>query len=119
MVSQNKRVVHIGVHTFTPELYGKVREFDIGLLYDPSRLPEKRCAEEWKTNISTRFRVRLNQPYKGKADGLITALRKLFSEEVYLGIELEVNHKLYFESPEKWEELCVSTSEFLAKFSRS
>lgn len=118
MISANKRVLHIGVHTFTSELNGGLREFDIGLLYDPSRTPEKRVAEEWKTNICSRFSVRMNQPYKGKADGLITALRKLFSEEVYLGIELEVNQKLYFESPEKWEERCVSISEFLAKFSR-
>ena len=119
MISANKRVLHVGVHTFTPDFNGRLREFDIGLLYDPSRTPEKRCAEEWKRSISPRFRVRMNQPYKGKADGLITALRKLLSEEVYLGIELEVNHKLFFESQEVWQEMCISVSEFLAKCSRS
>lgn len=119
LVSLNKQVLHVGIHTFTPELNGRLREFDVGLLYDPSRRTEKRFAEDWKTNISNRFRVRMNQPYKGKADGLITALRKLFSEEVYLGIELEVNHNLYFESLDKWEEVCVSVSEFLANFSGS
>ena len=118
-ISEHKRVLHVGVHTFTPDLNGRLREFDIGLLYDPSRIPERSLAEEWKRNISPRFRVRMNQPYKGKADGLITALRKLFSEEVYLGIELEVNHKLFFESQEVWQEICISVSEFLAKCSRS
>jgi predicted N-formylglutamate amidohydrolase len=118
MISANKRVLHIGVHTFTPELNGRLREFDIGLLYDPSRTTEKRYAQEWKTNTSTRFRVRMNQPYKGKADGLITALRKLFSEEVYLGIELEVNQRLYFENQGVWEEICDSVSGFLSKVCR-
>jgi len=119
LVSLNKKVLHAGVHTFTPELNGRLREFDVGLLYDPSRQPERKFAGKWKKHFGNRFRVRMNQPYKGKADGLITSLRKLFSEEVYLGIELEVNHTLYFESTEKWEELCVSISEFLANFSRS
>ena len=118
-ISEHKRVLHVGVHTFTPDLNGRLREFDIGLLYDPSRIPERSLAEEWKRNISPRFRVRMNQPYKGKADGLITALRKLFSEEVYLGIELEVNHKLFFESQEVWQEICISVSDFLSKCSRS
>jgi len=79
---------------------------------------EKKFAEEWKKNISNRLRVRMNQPYKGKADGLITNLRKLFSEEAYLGIELEVNHKLYFDSPALWQEVCGSASDFLTKCSR-
>ena len=118
-ISEHKRVLHVGVHTFTPDLNGRLREFDIGLLYDPSRIPERSLAEEWKRNISPRFRVRMNQPYKGKADGLITALRKLFSEEVYMGIELEVNHKLFFESQEVWQEICISVSDFLSKCSRS
>lgn len=113
LISQNMRVLHIGVHTFTPELNGKLREFDIGILYDPSRIQEKVFAKKWGKNLQKRFRVRMNQPYKGKADGLITSLRKLFSDEVYMGVELEVNQKPYLESPIKWKEIGKALSDSL------
>jgi predicted N-formylglutamate amidohydrolase len=118
IISVNKRALHVGVHTFTPELNGRPRTFDIGLLYDPSRAPEKKIAEEWRKSIRKRFSVRMNQPYKGKADGLITTLRKIFSEEVYLGIELEVNQRVYFDCPETWKEICDSVSGFLTLVTR-
>jgi hypothetical protein len=38
--------------------------------------------------------VRRNYPYLGVGDGLRTALRGVFSEEEYIGIELEVNQAL-------------------------
>lgn len=88
-------VLHVSVHSFTPELDGERRELDIGLLYDPARKGEKAFCAAWDQEIRRRapgLRVRMNRPYKGTADGLTTALRKRFPNK-YLGIELEVNQR--------------------------
>lgn len=109
--SDSGRLVHVSVHTFTPILHGKTRDFDIGLLYDPGRLNEKQIAAGWKTGLSKHFRVRMNQPYKGTSDGLTTALRKDFPDEQYIGIELEVNQKYYFKGEAEWMNICHKIAE--------
>lgn len=89
-------VLHLSVHTFTPELDGEIRTADIGLLYDPSRIPEKELCMRWKEkfrSLAPSLRVRFNYPYRGTADGFTTALRNQFSAADYRGIELEVNHR--------------------------
>ncbi len=86
--------VHLGVHSFTPELRGVVRNADVAWLYDPSRELEKSLAHSWRTMVARLMpglRCRMNYPYRGRADGLVTALRKRFPAERYLGLELEVN----------------------------
>jgi hypothetical protein len=40
------------------------------------------------------LRVRRNYPYLGTADGLVSFLRKEFSSELYIGIEIELNQKI-------------------------
>lgn len=95
-VSRNVAVVHLSLHTFTPVLAGQTRNADIGLLYDPSRSAEKKLSAAWRAAIQQSradLRVRLNYPYLGKADGFTTHLRRLFSNEQYAGIELEVNQQ--------------------------
>ncbi len=90
-------VLHLSVHSFVPELNGQVRNADIGLLYDPGRRWEKEYCHRLKNILqktSPLLRVRFNYPYLGKADGLTTWLRKKFPEELYAGIELEVNQAL-------------------------
>ncbi len=102
------RVIHLSVHTFTPELDGVARRADVGLLYDPSRESERRLARQWKEELECRgmdLLVRLNYPYRGTADGHVTALRSRFSEESYLGIELEVNQNFALGPRESWEDL--------------
>lgn len=91
-----KSALHIGVHTFTPVFDGQVREVDIGLLYDPGREMEKSFCNALRKSLNAQFpdlKIRMNQPYKGSADGLTTSLRKQFTPEEYMGIELEVNQK--------------------------
>lgn len=91
------RICHIAVHSFTPLWRGQIRRTDVGLLYDPRRLPELRFAKAWQTHLEPSIaplRVRRNDPYRGGADGLATALRKRFAAERYLGIELEINQRL-------------------------
>jgi predicted N-formylglutamate amidohydrolase len=89
--------LHISVHTFTPELNGDLRTADIGLLYDPKRIEERRLAARWVEAIraaNAAWRVRRNYPYLGSSDGLTTSLRRLHSDDCYAGIELEVNRSL-------------------------
>lgn len=87
-------VIHISVHSFTPELGGKKRNADIGLLYDPASKSEKNFCLEWKAALSkmSRLNVRFNYPYRGTADGFTTYLRKKLYRG-YSGIELEINQK--------------------------
>ena len=93
-------VVHLGIHSFTPELNGKVRNTDIGILYDPSRPKERELAQVIKAEIKEikrlypAMKVRFNYPYKGTTDGLTTTLRKKFGQR-YVGIEIEINQKFF------------------------
>lgn len=89
-------ILHLSVHSFTPVWKGQERNAEIGILYDPSRLPEKEYANLLRQQLKAllpQLRIRRNYPYLGKSDGLTTYLRKKFPEK-YLGIELEVNQKL-------------------------
>lgn len=89
--------LHVGIHSFTPELNGVVRNADVGLLYDPQRSSEQEFCNCWSKklcNIWPELRVRRNYPYRGAADGLTTTLRKTFPTNAYLGIELEINQSI-------------------------
>jgi predicted N-formylglutamate amidohydrolase len=95
--ARGRRVLHIGVHTFTPVLDGVVRNTAIGLLYDPARRAERSLCAAWAEELRgapAAGRVRFNYPYRGTSDGIITAMRRRVSPRLYVGIELEVNHGL-------------------------
>jgi predicted N-formylglutamate amidohydrolase len=101
-------VVHIGVHSFTPELDGVVRQADIGLLYDPDRRREAAFCAAWKARLLTQrpgLRVRRNYPYRGTSDGLVPMLRGLFQPRQYIGVELEVNQAFPLGLAKRWREL--------------
>ena len=51
-------VTHLSSHSFTPELDGKVRIADIGLLYDPARPGETDLCERWKAALKVCAPVR-------------------------------------------------------------
>ena len=90
------KVIHLGIHSFTPVLNGVERDADVGILYDPSRTAETMIAEILIKNIRERdpsLRIRKNYPYLGKSDGLTTTLRQKFGS-AYAGIEIEINQKL-------------------------
>ena len=92
-----KEIVHLGIHSFTPVLNGKVRNADIGILYDPSRPQERAYANVIKAEIKRlhpEMKVRFNYPYKGTSDGLTTTLRKKFGPR-YAGLEIEINQKFF------------------------
>jgi predicted N-formylglutamate amidohydrolase len=114
---RHRTVCHISIHSFAPILKGKIRDADVGILYDPRRPAEKSFAGQWAKTLRDRWalRVRRNFPYTGSADGLTTSMRALFDEEAYLGLELEVNQALYFaRSGSAWRRLCQALAETLA-----
>lgn len=94
LIQNGEKVLHLSIHSFTPVLNGEERNCDIGLLYDPSRNSEKQFCKDWKKYLqeNSDYKVRMNYPYLGKADGFTTHLRKKF-EKSFSGIELEVNQK--------------------------
>jgi predicted N-formylglutamate amidohydrolase len=107
-ITRYGRMVHLSCHSFTPQLDGKTRTADIGLLYDPARPGEVALAAHWKAAIEARapeLTVRRNYPYAGRNDGLTTSLRKRFSPEVYIGVELEVNQKHVLRGGRHWAAL--------------
>jgi predicted N-formylglutamate amidohydrolase len=101
-------VIHVSVHTFAPDLNGLIRTADIGFLYDPSRLPESRLCKIWKSVLhqrQNRMRIRMNYPYRGVSDGLVSALRGTLSGFNFVGLELEVNQKWVLSERSQWNRL--------------
>lgn len=96
------QVVHWAIHTFTPVLHGKTRNFDVGLLYDPKRPREVLEASRLRSALLGRgISVRRNAPYRGVANCLPTAFRRRFSAARYAGLELEVNQQLLWHQPDR------------------
>ena len=88
------RVVHVAVHSFSPEIHGEVRNADVSMLYDSRRRRERDFCSRWIGELrvlDSALRIRRNYPYLGKADGLTTWLRKRHPQSRYIGIELEIN----------------------------
>jgi predicted N-formylglutamate amidohydrolase len=93
-LQKEKTVLHLSIHSFTPVLDGAFRTADIGFLYDPNRGREKDFCGKWRAALAAGdagWRLRRNYPYQGTSDGFVTALRKKFPPQHYLGIELEIN----------------------------
>ncbi len=107
-MSRGRRVIHISSHSFTPELNGRVRRADVGLLYHPGRLGEAALCARWKAALAAcapALRVRRNYPYAGKGDGLTSHLRRRFPAGAYVGIELEVNQGIVHAAGRRWTAL--------------
>jgi predicted N-formylglutamate amidohydrolase len=107
-VSSGRRVIHVSSHSFTPELDGRLRRADVGLLYDPGRHAEVDLCARWKASLvamAPQLRVRRNYPYAGKGDGLTRYLRRHFSPDAYVGIELEVNQGIVLTAGRRWPRL--------------
>ena len=104
-IEHSQNVIHVSCHTFTPELDGKVRNADIGLLYDPARKPEANLCRRWRIALgehATALKVRMNYPYTGTADGFTVHLRRRFPAERYIGLELEINQKHVRDDADHW-----------------
>lgn len=96
--------IHVAIHSFTPILDSVPRRFSVGILYDPKRLRERRLAITWQRRLREdlpRSQVRRNAPYRGDADGLTAAMRREFSADRYLGLELELNQRAISRVPNR------------------
>jgi hypothetical protein len=51
------------------------------------------------------LRLRRNQPYRGRSDGLASLLRSRHADTAYAGIELEVNQRFCEAGGPSWPEL--------------
>jgi predicted N-formylglutamate amidohydrolase len=92
-IQQGYEILHISLHSFTPQLDNEIRSNDMGLLYDSKREKERHFCQNFKAQLqleNSNLSLRFNYPYLGSADGLTTFLRKKFPTH-YLGIELELN----------------------------
>ncbi|MGZ0019277.1 N-formylglutamate amidohydrolase [Nitrosomonas sp. wSCUT-2] len=107
-IQRGSRVIHLSSHSFTPQLHGKVRKTDIGLLYDPSSEWEQLLCRQWQQSLRQELpglTIRRNYPYTGTADGFTVYLRRRFASGWYAGIELEVNQKYFLDDRRKWRSL--------------
>ncbi|MBD3224892.1 MAG: N-formylglutamate amidohydrolase [Caldithrix sp.] len=107
-VNEDGQVLHIAVHSFTPVWKGAKRDVDIGLLYNPQRGIEKSCAVSWRKEIlrlQPQWKVRMNQPYRGKPGGLCATMRREWGDSSYAGFELEINQNFVLSGDKRWEQL--------------
>lgn len=80
----------LSVHSFTPVLHGRPRNFDLGVLYgDNPNLARALAARLARIG----FRVALNRPYSGRR-GLIYAAARHGANYFVPYLELEVNQRL-------------------------
>lgn len=104
-VAAGRRVLHVGVHSCTDVLDGRVRELDVSLLFDPDRLAEREVCQAWTgelARLEPTWRLPFNEPYKGTDDGLTTWLRNRLPEDRYAGVEVEVRQGLILEPSAQW-----------------
>lgn len=84
------RVHLLSLHSFTPEMQGKKRNFDIGVLFDA----HEGLARAFGRALGKQgFRVRYNAPYSGYA-GLIYAPKRHGEAHGVPYVELEINNAL-------------------------
>ena len=116
-IAGREQVVHVASHSFTPVLNGVVRRADVAWLYDPRRVGESALSRRWMAEFAQRapgLRLRRNYPYQGRGDGLTSLLRRRFADEVYVGIELEVNQRFVVQGGAPWAALRSDLVESLA-----
>lgn len=86
------KVVHLSIHSFTPELEGRVRAVSIGVMFDPAYPLEQELATKLVGRIRRHgLTCEENQPYDGRAAALVTSCRNILRAERYAGIEIEIN----------------------------
>lgn len=107
-------LLHLSVHSFTPELHGQVRPMPAGVLYDPAQPREREVAASLVRSFAARgYTLAENGPYDGRADALTTACRGLFHPERYAGVEIELNQGRLAELESLTEALLQGLAELL------
>jgi predicted N-formylglutamate amidohydrolase len=88
------RVLHVSVHSFTPEYQGVIRAVSIGVMFDPDYPLENQLGTAMVHHLrELGFVSEVNEPYDGRAAALTTSCRNRFPAERYAGIEIEINQR--------------------------
>jgi predicted N-formylglutamate amidohydrolase len=90
VLSQRPSAFLLSVHSFTPEINGRERRFDVGVLFDTFGAEAEQVGEALSRNG---LRVRYNEPYSG-LDGLIFSARTHGMRHEIRYLELELNNRL-------------------------
>lgn len=113
-------VLHLSIHSFTPVMRGERRRADIGFLFDPERAAEHAFCEAWRRELErelVRHGLVLclmhNSPYSGTAPALTTSLRAELPPRSYLGVELEINQRLWRRRGARWEAMVAALEQSL------
>ncbi len=86
--------LHLSVHSFDPSLDPDHRDFDVGVLFDPARSPEREIAVELAEELTRAgWSARRNEPYAGTPEGLTSWLRSQIPQERYVGLEIECAYR--------------------------
>ena len=94
-LQQGRACVHVSSHSFCPQLAPALRNFDVGVLFDPASTFEAHIATQLLTALeATGLNVRSNAPYAGTGPALVTSLRASRAAYRYAGIEIETSHAL-------------------------
>lgn len=117
VIDSDAQAIHIGVHTFTPIWKNRERQVDVGFLFDPTREDEHRFCQCWREKLRSRsptLRLKMNQPYRGTMDGFTTYLRRRYSGDQYMGMEVEVNQRFTEDTlKDEWRKLQADLAESL------
>jgi predicted N-formylglutamate amidohydrolase len=85
------RPLLVSIHTFTPELEGELRSFDVGVLY---REYSEAAHDLGNRIASAGLTVRYNEPYSGIA-GLMYSVERHGTHHGLCCLELEINQELF------------------------
>jgi predicted N-formylglutamate amidohydrolase len=112
-IANSDSVLHLSIHSFTSVFYGVPRAVDLGVLFDPDRPAEAALGDAWTDALRAArpdLRIHPNQPYEGKADGHTTALRSMYPDGNYIGIEIELSQGLPLQADSQaWAALLAQT----------
>ena len=107
-ISRRDAALHLSIHSFTPVLRVRVRQTDLGLLFDQGRPWERSVAARLQAALRARapgLRVRRNYPYRGVTDGFMPFLRRRYPDRRYAGVELEMNQAFPRAGGARWSGL--------------
>ncbi len=91
-------VVHLSVHTFSPESELSPPNTDIGVLCDSGRAQEMVLSNAWVVDMRTGapdLAITENPPLRGGAAELLHLLRHEYDPDSYLALRLEVSQSFF------------------------
>lgn len=93
MVARGQHVVQLASHSFCTLLDPSQRQFDVGLLFDPSREGELALVAALEAACAAHgLSSRRNEPYTGLGPGVTSSMRVAFSPRQYVGVTIETSH---------------------------